>query len=144
MFSSHVFNHTSFDLYRDLTDEGSMELVAGDLTVARQSQPGTEIGHYSVDKWTMINTLDGILQKINITIKTFSNLYCRRSRGNRKNEGDSGDVQEQAQHLHGDLPAHHPHECHQPGHCLHKVRDSTAQHRTDNIYFYYLSLSIKD
>ena len=112
MFSSHVFNHTSFDLYRDLTDEGSMELVAGDLTVARQSQPGTEIGHYSVDKWTMINTLDGILQKVNITIKTFSNLNCRRGRGDRKNESDSGDVQEQAQHLHGDLPSHHPHEYH--------------------------------
>ena len=60
MFSNNVFNHISFDLYRDLTDEGSMELVAGDLTVARQSQPGTEIGHYSVDEWTMINALDGI------------------------------------------------------------------------------------
>ena len=58
--SNAMFNVTSFDLYRDLTDEGSMELVAGDLTVARQSQPGTEIGHYSVDEWTMINALDGI------------------------------------------------------------------------------------
>ena len=57
-----IWHHddTSFDLYRVLTDEGSMELVAGNLAVASQFQSGSEIGHYSVDEWTMINALDGM------------------------------------------------------------------------------------
>ena len=61
IFMIWYHDDTSFDLYRDLTDEGSMELVAGDLTVASQFQSGSEIGHYSVDEWSMINALDSMV-----------------------------------------------------------------------------------